>query len=281
MDLLVRRDAAKPPARKHLPRRLLHGVGSDGEEDVARQLHQQEAQLLGRRPRQRLADEAVRGLQLRRQPAPGPAAVKLIATFALASGLAVAGPAQAGVLEIGDDGTVKTLGDTPGATWTTDDQQEVTAEASDDIVIPDKAVTVLADRGWSGGYAQAMVEIAKANDISPYLLEAVVWQESRWNPAARSRAGAIGLAQLMPGTARDLGVDPNDPLQNLSGGARYLRQQLNRFDGNVEKALAAYNAGPGRVMTAGGIPSIPETQAYVRAIVARLAANSTLEGERQ
>ncbi|GAA4745902.1 lytic transglycosylase domain-containing protein [Sphingomonas daechungensis] len=207
--------------------------------------------------------------------------MKLIATFALASGLAVAGPAQAGVLEIGDDGTVKTLGDTPGATWTTDDQQEVTAEASDDIVIPDKAVTVLADRGWSGGYAQAMVEIAKANDISPYLLEAVVWQESRWNPAARSRAGAIGLAQLMPGTARDLGVDPNDPLQNLSGGARYLRQQLNRFDGNVEKALAAYNAGPGRVMTAGGIPSIPETQAYVRAIVARLAANSTLEGERQ
>jgi soluble lytic murein transglycosylase-like protein len=85
----------------------------------------------------------------------------------------------------------------------------------------------------------------------------------------------------MPGTARDLGVDPNDPLQNLSGGARYLRQQLNRFDGNVEKALAAYNAGPGRVMTAGGIPSIPETQAYVRAIVARLAANSTMEGERQ
>ena len=85
----------------------------------------------------------------------------------------------------------------------------------------------------------------------------------------------------MPGTARDLGVDPRDPIQNLAGGARYLRQQLNRFDGNVEKALAAYNAGPGRVMTAGGIPSIPETQAYVRAIVARLAANSIQEGKRQ
>ena len=83
----------------------------------------------------------------------------------------------------------------------------------------------------------------------------------------------------MPGTARDLGVDPRDPIQNLTGGARYLRQQLNRFDGNVEKALAAYNAGPGRVMTAGGIPSIPETQAYVRAIVARLAANSIKEGQ--
>ena len=123
-----------------------------------------------------------------------------------------------------------------------------------------------------------LVDVANANEISPYLLEAVVWQESRWNPSARSRVGAIGLAQLMPGTARDLGVDPRDPIQNLSGGARYLRQQLNRFDGNVEKALAAYNAGPGRVMTAGGIPSIPETQAYVRAIVARLAANSIREG---
>jgi soluble lytic murein transglycosylase-like protein len=207
--------------------------------------------------------------------------VRRIAILALATGLAWAGPAQAEVLEIGSDGAVKTLSDTPGASWSSNDELEDPTQLGDDIVIPDKAMTVLAERGWSGNYAQAMVEIAKANDISPYLLEAVVWQESRWNPAAVSRAGAIGLAQLMPGTARDLGVDPRDPIQNLSGGARYLRQQLNRFGGNVEKALAAYNAGPGRVMTAGGIPSIPETQAYVRAIVARLAANSTLEGERQ
>jgi soluble lytic murein transglycosylase-like protein len=204
--------------------------------------------------------------------------VNLIAAFMLASGLALAGPAQAEVIEIGENGATKTLSDAPGATWSSKEQEQV---EGDGIVIPDRAMTVLAERGWSGGYAKALVEVANANDISPYLLEAVVWQESRWNPAARSRAGAIGLAQLMPGTARDLGVDPNDPLQNLSGGARYLRQQLNRFDGNVEKALAAYNAGPGRVMTAGGIPSIPETQAYVRAIVARLAANSTLEGQRQ
>jgi soluble lytic murein transglycosylase-like protein len=196
----------------------------------------------------------------------------------LASMLALAGTAQAEVLEIGPGGKVKMLSDAPNATWSLEDEQQIDG---DGIVIPDRAVTVLTERGWAGDYAQALVEVAQANEISPYLLEAVVWQESRWNPAARSRAGAIGLAQLMPGTARDLGVDPNDPLENLSGGARYLRQQLNRFDGNVEKALAAYNAGPGRVMTAGGIPSIPETQAYVRAIVARLAANSMMKGERQ
>ena len=204
--------------------------------------------------------------------------------IALAAALGSAGAAQAEVLEMGAGGTVKVLSDAPNATWASTDQ----ADAIDQVElieggteVPANAVTVLTEQGWSGAYAQALVEVAKANDISPYLLEAVVWQESRWNPSARSRAGAIGLAQLMPGTARDLGVDPRDPVQNLSGGARYLRQQLNRFDGNVEKALAAYNAGPGRVMTAGGIPSIPETQAYVRAIVARLAANSIQEGKRQ
>ena len=112
---------------------------------------------------------------------------------------------------------------------------------------------------------KALVDIANANEISPYLLEAVVWQESRWNPSARSRVGAIGLAQLMPGTARDLGVDPSDPIQNLSGGARYLRQQLDEF-GSVRLALAAYNAGPGRVRRLGRVPRIPETLNYVATI---------------
>ena len=202
------------------------------------------------------------------------------APLALAAILAWTGTAQAEVMELGDDGTLKVLRDAPDATWSTGEREAelVPAEAT---IIPDAAVTVLKDNGWSGRFAKSMVEIARANDISPHLLEAVVWQESRWNPAAVSRAGAIGLAQLMPGTARDLGVDARDPIQNLSGGARYLRQQLNRFDGDVEKALAAYNAGPGRVMTAGGIPSIPETQAYVRAIVARLALNSIKEGSMQ
>ena len=89
--------------------------------------------------------------------------------------------------------------------------------------------------------------------------------------------GARGLAQLMPGTARDLGVDPNDPFANLEGGARYLREQLDRFDGDLEKALAAYNAGPGRVIRANGVPRIRETQLYVAAIMGRLANHSRNE----
>jgi len=198
----------------------------------------------------------------------------------VAAGLTWAGVAQADVIEIGANGKLRTLSDAPDATWTSDDTQQATAAELSLAVFPDAAVTVV-DGRIAGNYAQALQDIARANDISPHLLEALVWQESRWNQAAVSRAGAIGLAQLMPGTARDLGVDPRDPIQNLSGGARYLRQQLNRFNGDVEKALAAYNAGPGRVTLAGGIPAIPETQAYVRAIVGRLASNTVKQGLRR
>jgi soluble lytic murein transglycosylase-like protein len=121
---------------------------------------------------------------------------------------------------------------------------------------------------WQGRVA----ELASKYDISPMLLEALVWQESRWRENALSPVGARGLAQLMPGTARQMGVNPDDPRANLEGGARYLREQLDRFNGDIEKALAAYNAGPGRVVRANGIPAIRETQNYVSAIMARLAA---------
>ena len=122
--------------------------------------------------------------------------------------------------------------------------------------------------------AAKVAELAGRFDLSPALIEAMVWQESRWNASARSPVGARGLAQLMPGTARYLGVDPDDPFANLEGGARYLREQMDRFDGNIEKALAAYNAGPGRVIAAGGIPRIRETQGYVAAIMGRLSDHS-------
>ena len=90
--------------------------------------------------------------------------------------------------------------------------------------------------------------------------------ESNWDPVIVSHRGAIGLAQLMPGTAEELGVDPWDAYDNLDGGARYLRQQYDRF-GTWELALAAYNAGPGAVAKYGGIPPYKETQEYVQKVL--------------
>jgi len=129
-------------------------------------------------------------------------------------------------------------------------------------------------QGVPQAYKAKVAELARRFDLSASLIEALVWQESRWRADAVSHAGARGLAQLMPGTARELGVNPHDPFANLEGGARYLRQQLDRFDGDLERALAAYNAGPGRVIRAGGIPRIRETQHYVAAIMGRLSEHS-------
>lgn len=110
-------------------------------------------------------------------------------------------------------------------------------------------------------------EAAARNGLDPSLLKAVARVESGWNPAAISPAGAQGLMQLMPATAAALGVDnPRDTRQNLEGGARYLRNLLDRFHGNTDLALAAYNAGPGAVERYGGIPPYRETQQYVRRV---------------
>jgi soluble lytic murein transglycosylase-like protein len=111
---------------------------------------------------------------------------------------------------------------------------------------------------------------AAASGISADLVHAVVRAESDYNPSCRSSAGAMGLMQLMPGTARGLGVsDPWDPEQNVLGGARYLRQQLDHF-GDIRLALAAYNAGPGAVQRHGGVPPYQETQTYVRRVMGYL-----------
>jgi hypothetical protein len=115
-------------------------------------------------------------------------------------------------------------------------------------------------------YRALASQIAQQEGVPVDLFLRLVNQESRFNPNAVSPAGAMGLAQLMPGTARDLGVDPNDPVQNLTGGARYLRQQLDTF-GQPDLALAAYNAGPGNVRKHGGVPPFEETQNYVSSIL--------------
>lgn len=108
---------------------------------------------------------------------------------------------------------------------------------------------------------------AKKYNLDPNLLAGLVRQESNFNPYAVSHCGAMGLGQLMPETARGLGVvDPFNASQNLEGAAKYLRQMLDKFGGNVTKALAAYNAGPGAVMKHNGVPPYRETQNYVRAV---------------
>jgi soluble lytic murein transglycosylase-like protein len=135
-------------------------------------------------------------------------------------------------------------------------------------------VTLVNDGAGPAAWRDNLARLAKKYDLSAQLLEAVVWQESRWREQAVSSAGARGLAQLMPGTARELGVNAADPAANLEGAARYLRMQLDAFGGDLEKALAAYNAGPARVRRAGGIPPIRETQNYVAAIIGRLSSRT-------
>jgi soluble lytic murein transglycosylase-like protein len=174
--------------------------------------------------------------------------------------LASAAGARADVLEIGPAGAVWVAGG-PAAL----------APASATPPPASPAYTTVTTTAGPEAWRPHVAALAARYDISPALLEAVVWQESRWNAAAVSPAGARGLAQLMPATGRQLGVDWRDPRANLEGGARYLRMQLDRFGGDVEKALAAYNAGPERVARAGGVPNIRETRQYVAAIMARLA----------
>jgi len=115
-------------------------------------------------------------------------------------------------------------------------------------------------------FAPAVRRAADRYGIRPELLDAVVQAESNYNPAAISPFGAIGLTQLMPATAKELGVDPEDPHQAIDGGARYLAQLLKSF-GSEELALAAYNAGMGNVRKYNGIPPFPETENYVSKVL--------------
>jgi soluble lytic murein transglycosylase-like protein len=126
----------------------------------------------------------------------------------------------------------------------------------------------------SAGIAQwenLIQSAASEHNVPADLVRAVMTQESQGNPRAVSSAGAQGLMQLMPATARALGVaDPFDPEQNVRGGVSLLRQNLDKYDGDTRLALAAYNAGPGNVAKYGGVPPFKETQNYVAKIMSRL-----------
>jgi soluble lytic murein transglycosylase-like protein len=171
--------------------------------------------------------------------------------------LAVAGPAAAQVLDIQPDGAVVTYAGP--AVYSSEGVRSLTPQAARPAAATPEAV------------AQAIEASAQRHAVSAPLVEAIAWQESRFNQAAVSSKGALGVMQLMPATARTLGVDATSLAGNIDGGVAYLSQMLQRFEGDLPRALAAYNAGPDAVRRYGGVPPYAETQAYVRAILGRLA----------
>jgi soluble lytic murein transglycosylase-like protein len=121
-------------------------------------------------------------------------------------------------------------------------------------------------------FSPLVEQAAKENNIDPAIVHAVIEQESAYDSNAVSKSGALGLMQLMPGTAKQMGVkDSLNPEQNIRGGTKYLSSLLNHYHGNLTLALSAYNAGPNNVSKYGGVPPFRETQKYVKKIISKLS----------
>lgn len=175
----------------------------------------------------------------------------------LAVALTAAAPARAQVIEIGDDGSTRVFS---GPTRFVSGEAEQGA-ATTETTRPDNV----------DGFERA----AQGEGVDVRLLRAMAWTESRGRMGAVSPKGALGVMQLMPATAAELGVDPLDRNANITGGARYFARMMSRFQ-SVPLALAAYNAGPGAVMRWGGIPPYAETQSYVASILSRWQNGSVM-----
>lgn len=177
----------------------------------------------------------------------------------LAGAVCAAAPrARAEVLEIGGDGAVTTYA---GPAVFTENGA---------VPIRRRAPTPK-PRGPAAATAGDFQKAASGARLSVDLIAAVAWRESRFRASAVSKKGALGEMQLMPATARALGVDPRDAAQNVRGGAAHLAGLLRRYDGDLQRALAAYNAGAAAVDRYGGVPPYPETRAYVAAVLDRLS----------
>jgi soluble lytic murein transglycosylase-like protein len=166
-----------------------------------------------------------------------------------------------------------TTAQSPAAVTNTDFSQQLMQASAQGpglgTTLATTSATAPAASGGDGAYKTEIDAAAAKYGLDPALLRGLIRQESNFDPNAGSPAGAQGLCQLMPGTAAALGcTNVNDPAQNIDAGARYLRQQLDAFGGDVSKALAAYNAGPGAVTRYGGVPPYAETQNYVRQVQA-------------
>jgi soluble lytic murein transglycosylase-like protein len=170
-----------------------------------------------------------------------------------------AGSVRADVLDVSSSGLV-TVYDRP-AIFRSEDVRPIVAARS----LPRRQAVMASPSAQAVGALLAQASNRYA--IRADLLTSVAWQESHFQSGAISPKGAVGVMQLMDGTARDLGVNRFDLSQNIFGGAAYLKQMLERFGGDETLALAAYNAGPQAVLRAGGVPQIAETRGYVSAIL--------------